>query len=132
MTIFTERDAAHFVGIELVPSVIQKPRSLKKSSKINRVIQTVCDEFTIAREQILGPRRSRYLSRPRQIAFWLCRETTQASFPQIGMAFDRDHTTILHGCRQVDSWIIDAPLGSFERDLASIAQKLRGLLADRQ
>jgi chromosomal replication initiator protein len=39
---------------------------------------------------------------PRQIAMYLCRELTDASFPEIGRLFGgKDHTTIMHACRQI-------------------------------
>jgi chromosomal replication initiator protein len=42
------------------------------------------------------------LVHPRQIAMYLCRELTDASFPEIGRLFGgKDHTTIMHACRQI-------------------------------
>ena len=39
---------------------------------------------------------------PRQIAMFLCRELTDASFPEIGRDFGgKDHTTIIHACKQM-------------------------------
>jgi chromosomal replication initiator protein len=46
--------------------------------------------------------RSRRVARPRQVAMYLARELTQRSLPEIGRRFGgRDHTTILHACRQI-------------------------------
>jgi chromosomal replication initiator protein len=43
------------------------------------------------------------LVHPRQCAFYLARYHTSFSFPQIGRRFgDRDHTTVLHGVRQIE------------------------------
>ncbi|MEK6527176.1 MAG: helix-turn-helix domain-containing protein, partial [Nitrospirota bacterium] len=42
------------------------------------------------------------LVHPRQIAMYLCRELTDASFPEIGRHFGgKDHTTIIHACKQI-------------------------------
>ena len=39
---------------------------------------------------------------PRQIAMYLSRELTDASFPEIGRHFGgKDHTTIIHACKQI-------------------------------
>jgi chromosomal replication initiator protein len=47
-------------------------------------------------------RRSKTLVHPRQIAMYLCRELTDASYPEIGRHFGgKDHTTIIHACRQI-------------------------------
>jgi chromosomal replication initiator protein len=50
----------------------------------------------------LSARRSRSITRPRQIAMALAKELTTHSLPEIGDAFGgRDHTTVLHACRKV-------------------------------
>jgi chromosomal replication initiator protein len=64
------------------------------------------------------------LARIRQIAFYLCRTHTTCSLPEIGRAFDRDHTTILHGVRRVAS--LRETDAALDRDLL----KLEGQLAD--
>jgi len=51
---------------------------------------------------LLSPRRTRTITRPRQIAMALAKELTTHSLPEIGDAFGgRDHTTVLHACRKV-------------------------------
>jgi hypothetical protein len=65
-------------------------------------IRKVVENFYgISEGDMRGPRRSRALARPRQIAMFLARELTPASLPRIGMHYDRDHTTVLHACRVV-------------------------------
>ena len=47
-------------------------------------------------------KRSRAVARPRQVAMALAKELTQLSLPEIGSNFGgRDHTTVLHACRQI-------------------------------
>jgi chromosomal replication initiator protein len=41
----------------------------------------------------------------RQIAIWIVRKKTMASFPEIGLAFQRDHSTVLHSFHKIDSAI---------------------------
>jgi chromosomal replication initiator protein len=39
---------------------------------------------------------------PRQIAIYLCRELTKASFPEIGDKFGgKDHSTIIHSVKKI-------------------------------
>ncbi|MCX6159719.1 MAG: chromosomal replication initiator protein DnaA, partial [Ignavibacteriae bacterium] len=38
----------------------------------------------------------------RQIAMYLCRRLTNASFPEIGTAFGKTHATVMHACRMID------------------------------
>jgi len=67
-------------------------------------IQTiVCKFFKISRNEMLSPRRSRYLVRPRQTAIYLSKMLTSKSLPEIGRAFsNRDHTTVIHSVKTID------------------------------
>ena len=68
------------------------------------VIQTiVCKFFKISKNEMLSPRRSRYLVRPRQTAIYLAKMLTSKSLPEIGRAFsNRDHTTVIHSVKTID------------------------------
>tara|TARA_B100000965_G_scaffold106922_1_gene88240 strand:- start:1803 stop:3215 length:1413 start_codon:yes stop_codon:yes gene_type:complete len=68
------------------------------------LIQTiVCKFFKISKNEMLSPRRSRYLVRPRQTAIYLAKMLTSKSLPEIGRAFsNRDHTTVIHSVKTVD------------------------------
>jgi chromosomal replication initiator protein len=46
--------------------------------------------------------RAQNIALPRQIAMYLCRRLTNASFPEIGTAFGKTHATVFHACRQID------------------------------
>ena len=68
------------------------------------LIQTiVCKFFKISKNEMLSPRRSRYLVRPRQTAIYLSKMLTSKSLPEIGRAFsNRDHTTVIHSVKTID------------------------------
>ena len=52
--------------------------------------------------EMVGPRRHRSIARPRQIAMYLSKELTNKSYPEIGRSFGgRDHTTVMHGIKQI-------------------------------
>ena len=67
-------------------------------------IQTeVCKFFKISKNEMLSPRRSRYLVRPRQTAIYLAKSLTSKSLPEIGREFsNRDHTTIIHSVKTIE------------------------------
>ena len=67
-------------------------------------IQTVvCKFFKISKNEMLSPRRSRYLVRPRQTAIYLSKILTSKSLPEIGRAFsNRDHTTVIHSVKTIE------------------------------
>ena len=71
------------------------------------VINSCARHYGIAKGLLTEPdggqgQRERWIARKRQLAMFLARELTDASYPQIGHAFGhRDHTTVLHACKQV-------------------------------
>ncbi len=67
-------------------------------------IQTiVCKFFKISKNEMLSPRRSRYLVRPRQTAIYLAKMLTSKSLPEIGRSFsNRDHTTVIHSVKTIE------------------------------
>jgi chromosomal replication initiator protein len=69
---------------------------------ISNIQKTVAEYYKIRVADLLSKRRSRSITRPRQIAMALAKELTTHSLPEIGDAFGgRDHTTVLHACRRV-------------------------------
>ena len=67
-------------------------------------IQTiVCKFYKISKNEMLSPRRSRYLVRPRQTAIYLSKMLTSKSLPEIGRSFsNRDHTTVIHSVKTIE------------------------------
>ena len=63
--------------------------------------QAVADYYGIAAAELTAKRRSREVVIPRQVAMFLAREMTDLSLTQLGAAFQRDHSTILHACDKV-------------------------------
>jgi chromosomal replication initiator protein len=61
----------------------------------------VAEEYGLTMKEMLGVRRGKKFAEPRMIAMWLAYEILpNKSLPQIGRAFDRDHTTVLHACNR--------------------------------
>jgi chromosomal replication initiator protein len=74
----------------------------KKIVAMEDIQEAVAACFHIKIADLKSRRRSKTLVHPRQIAMYLCRELTDASFPEIGRLFGgKDHTTIMHACRQI-------------------------------
>jgi chromosomal replication initiator protein len=67
------------------------------------IIQIVADNFNLTPADIVSQKRNADISRPRQIAMYLCRRMTDIPLEQIGRYFgNRDHTTIMHGCKKIE------------------------------
>ena len=74
-----------------------------KKITIDNIQKTVSDYFKVTIADLLSSRRTRSITRPRQIAMALAKQLTRHSLPEIGTAFGgRDHTTVLHACRKVN------------------------------
>lgn len=84
------------------------------------ILQAVAEEFRVSVSELTGPRRSRRIVVPRQLAMHLMREFTQLSFPQIGEIMGgRDHTTIMYGTEKFQERIEQYP------DLKKRLEKVR-------
>ncbi len=69
---------------------------------IENIQKTTAEYFKIRVSDLLSKRRSRSITRPRQLAMSIAKELTSHSLPEIGDAFGgRDHTTVLHACKKV-------------------------------
>lgn len=69
---------------------------------IENIQKTVAEYYKIRVADLHSARRSRSITRPRQMAMALAKELTNHSLPEIGKEFGgRDHTTVLHACRKI-------------------------------
>lgn len=69
-----------------------------------------------------GPRRDRLAVEPRSVAIYLARSMTRASYPEIGRAFLRDHTTVRSAYRRIERRLIA------DDDLRDTIDHLSGLI----
>jgi len=74
----------------------------ERTITMDNIQKTVAEYYKIRTSDLHSNRRSRSITRPRQLAMALSKELTNHSLPEIGEAFGgRDHTTVLHGCRKI-------------------------------
>lgn len=81
--------------------------------------RSVAAHFGLTVGMLTGPRRARAIARPRQMAMYLASVKTNKSLPQIGRAFRRDHTTVMHGIRVIER--LRASDAGFAAELAAIS-----------
>jgi hypothetical protein len=93
-----------------------------KAVRIADILYAVVDHFGVSKRTILSARRSRSISRPRQVAMFLAKELTYLSLPQIGRQFGKDHTTVIHGARKIAELVANGdPIAA---DVAAIRGRL--------
>jgi len=91
---------------------------------IENIQKTVADYYKIRPAEMHSKKRSRAIARPRQVAMALAKELTQLSLPEIGSNFGgRDHTTVLHACRQIAK--LRESLPDLNHDVNFLLQVLR-------
>ena len=76
--------------------------------------------FNVKVQDLKGPRRTKQIVMPRQIAMFLSRRHTGLSLPEIGKRFGgRDHTTVIHAIRKVEGQLGKDPSFSKKLDLVA-------------
>nr|VFK18966.1 MAG: chromosomal replication initiator protein DnaA [Candidatus Kentron sp. LFY] len=95
-----------------------------KSVTIENIQKTVAQYYKVRIADLISKRRTRSITRPRQMAITLAKELTNNSLPEIGDAFGgRDHTTVLHSCRKIDELRKNDP--GMEEDYTILLRTLR-------
>ena len=98
-------------------------RASDRKVTIDEIQRKVSEHYNIRLSDMIGPKRSRTIARPRQVAMYLAKSMTTRSLPEIGRRFGgRDHTTIMHGIRKIEE------LKAADSQLAEDIDLLRRLL----
>ena len=90
------------------------------------IVREVCSQFRLTREQLFSKSRVARIAFGRMLAMYLCRLVTKASLARIGDAFHRDHTTVLHAIRHIESTMMHRPM--FQEAVRSISERVKGRL----
>jgi chromosomal replication initiator protein len=92
---------------------------------IDNIQKTVADYYRIKMIELLSKKRTRNLTRPRQIAMCLARELTAMSLPEIGNSFGgKDHSTVIHACKTIIN--LRATDTTIDADYKILLQTLKG------
>jgi chromosomal replication initiator protein len=119
---FTERELSLELAREALRDILHVAN---RQINVEGIQKTVAEYFKIKIADMHSKRRSRNVSRPRQVAMALAKDLTQMSLPAIGEAFgNRDHTTVLHACRTIA--LLRKKDLSLNRDYHLLEQVLKG------
>lgn len=99
--------------------------AVNRQITVENIQKTVADYFKIKVADLYSKKRTRQIARPRQVAMWLAKNLTSQSYPSIGEAFGgRDHTTVLHAVRTIES--LKAKDNELNHDVHVLLQVLKG------
>lgn len=71
--------------------------------KVSDIIAAVGAHYGVPKIDIESDRREAKVVHARHVCFWLAKELTLLSYPQIGMAMRRDHSTVMHGVKAIEA-----------------------------
>lgn len=112
------------ITLELAKQALRDLIALQdRMISVENIQKTVAEYYKIRTSDLLSKKRTRSITRPRQVAMSLAKELTNHSLPEIGKLFgDRDHTTVLHAQRKVKELIESDP--KIEEDYKNLLRTL--------
>jgi chromosomal replication initiator protein len=75
-------------------------RSTKRPSA-NVILKTVSTYYGLRPADLKSKRRNKAIALPRQVAMYLAREYGKLSYPEIGAAYKKDHSTAIHAVKKI-------------------------------
>ena len=100
-------------------------RRLRARRDVRTLQIRLCETLALSRAQLVAEGRARQsVSDARAVGMYIARNTLKMSFPEVGEAFARDHTSVMAACRKIEAALPADP------DLRKILQLLGADLED--
>lgn len=96
------------INIELAKKVLREIQGSKRQSVISveNIQNAICSSYNINLDSLIGKGRRKEIAEARMVAMYFTREYTNLSLKTIGLYFGgRDHSTVVHACKWVESKI---------------------------
>lgn len=95
-----------------MPTPIRMPSNRGSDAQMHRIAQDVAHAHGLRLSDLTGREHAAAYSRPRHEAMWEIRRRTDLSSIRIGRFFNRDHATVLAGCKAHERRQREALLGA--------------------
>lgn len=96
----TNREITLPLAVEILKNTLNDK---EKKVTPNSILKIVSDYYGVNVTELKSKKRTNAIARPRQISMYLCRSLTSMSLPEVGRLLgDRDHSTVIHACKQVE------------------------------
>ena len=113
---------SRFQGVEVTLELARRvvgPLMAQRQVSVEEVLQTVAARYGVRVGELKSSRKTRDVTRPRQVAMFLARQLTGQSYPEIGRALGgKDHSTVVKGVKKIQ--------GQMARE-AALAEEIRTL-----
>jgi len=117
-------DRTYIINTGMVHKYLAQ-RNGGRRPELREIAAAVARRFELRLSDLRSASRRHALVTARNTAFYLARRLTGASFEQIGRYFaGRDHTTVMHGCRKLETLITTDP--GVRRLVNTLRQKWEG------
>lgn len=95
----------------------------RKEITVELIQKNVADHFNLKVADLKSDKRLKTFVQARQVAIWLCRDLTSASYPDIGNKFGgKDHSTVIHATKKIERQMAEDP------QLAGTIETIRNII----
>ena len=117
------RLAAGVVSQQMLQEVVAAVTICPQALTPRAVVELIGRQFGLSFGDLQSRSREKRIALPRQIAMYLCRKHTDSSLEEIGKLFKRNHATVIHAIKTINTKVLrDASLAG-QVDL--LANKLK-------
>ena len=95
------------------------------ASALKIICEEVCRQFGLNMEMLGRKSREQYIAVPRMVVFYLGRQLSDISLQNMGRVFNKDHGTVIHGCKKVQDRI------DTDKHFAAVLDALKVSVEDR-
>lgn len=82
----------------------------RREITVELIQKNVADHFGLKVADLKSEKRLKTFVQARQVAVWLCRDLTSASYPDIGNKFGgKDHSTVIHATKKIERMMTEDP-----------------------
>lgn len=110
-----EKMRAHIAAMRQARQQLMERRRTGNGYSVRLIIAAVAAAHNIDVADMVSETRAYPATRARQHAYWLIRKLMEKPFPDIASYFNRDHSTVVHGCA---IWPERAP--DYQREIAAV------------
>jgi chromosomal replication initiator protein len=115
------KPVTHELALEALRDVIQP---VERKVTIESILRNVCEHFGVKQSDLVGKRRHKSISLPRQVCMYLARRLTEYSLVEIGGQIGgRDHTTVIYANEKIAREIESKP--RLREDIDLIVRRIR-------
>ena len=90
---------------QLPPELFLSEAPVVRIPSLSEIRREVCEYFKITQHELTSSRRNASLVLARHFAYYVARSLTGASLTQIGRAYKRDHSSVIHAVGKMEELV---------------------------